>query len=303
MPADEQGRDEAEQCAYRESVSEECFIDERQISLSFSGLDKGEQGQRGIEGFFAGAPAGGRNAARSIQGESVLLEGDSPAASEAAAAAPRARTRLPTLRKTEKRKPLDGFFGPAVKRQAADKKGESSTATHNANAGVPSVSTEQDHVVLSDDDEDDAGTVQERGSHSSRGSAARSKRPSSSGEQTYDAIANPGGQSGEGLAQSLSSSKCARCSATVVDTASARQEHEDYHFALDLSNGVEGDPRGGAGGASSAATARQAKTGGEGGTGRRQGTAKAKAGGARGGGAGIKAFFAPLTKGDKGTRR
>jgi hypothetical protein len=195
---------------------------------------------------------------------------------------------------------LDGFFKLGAQRQgaehnggAAEKFGESSSASRRNTVGEASTLTAPDHVVLSDDEEDDTSIM--NSDHAPSGSGTAASRRSDMPSTRTDEAGTDNGAEQETVVPRW---KCARCSATLFDTAGARQEHNDYHFALDLQKGVEVGERSIAHGATSsvgqgrkrASTSRD-----EDGNGRRH----AKGGGK---GGGIKAFFSPLNKGEQGAR-
>jgi DNA polymerase eta len=162
------------------------------MSLSFTGLEKLEGGQQGIEGFFGNKPSG----VSPIKPEQVKRQRSSspsivPKTESRIEISPRKKPRLPTLQSGPLRNKtgLDTFLS---------KNGESSTSRHSP-------------VIIDDTDE---------------GEIINLNHPEPNEEA----------ESGQ-----WSCPKCEFKTAQGLDEQDVkgeRQEHEDFHFAQDLQNGV-----------------------------------------------------------------
>jgi DNA polymerase eta len=163
------------------------------MSLSFTGLEKLEGGQQGIEGFFGNKPSG----VSPIKTEQIKRQrSSSPSLVSKTECrieiSPRKKPRLPTLQSGPLRNKtgLDTFLS---------KNGESSSTRHSP-------------VIIDDTDGDDV-------IHLDR----------------HDA---------EEEAVELGQWSCPKCEFRTAqgldeqDVKGERQEHEDFHFAQDLQNGV-----------------------------------------------------------------
>ena len=111
--ADEQGQYEAQQCAHTFWAASICSLE--QIALSFTGLGRLEEGQRGIEGFFA---AGSSNLEINFT-DSKRSRSRSPGSASEINPSPK-KPRLPTLHTGKRKTALELFLA---------KTGESSTAS------------------------------------------------------------------------------------------------------------------------------------------------------------------------------
>lgn len=116
------------------------------MSLSFSGLERMEEGQKGIEGFFSA------KSETPVASTSRVKIEPSPAPSLSMETAKKPQPRLPTLH-TKKRSPLDGFL---------TKRGESSTST---TADVSRIASSSSEVIdlVEDEPEDASVPVVEEG--------------------------------------------------------------------------------------------------------------------------------------------
>jgi len=164
------------------------------MSLSFTGLEKLEGGQQGIEGFFGNKPIGGSP----IKTEQIKRQRSSsptivPKTESTIDSSPRKKPRLPTLESGSLRNKtgLDTFLS---------KNGESSTPT-----------TRHSPVIIDDTDGDDIVHLD--------------------GDDASE----------EGKSGQWSCPKCEFQTAKGLneqEMKGEKQEHEDFHFAQDLQNGV-----------------------------------------------------------------
>jgi DNA polymerase eta len=162
------------------------------MSLSFTGLEKLEGGQQGIEGFFGNKPTGGSP----IKTEQLKRQRSSspsivPKTESRIEISPRKKPRLPTLQSGPLRNKtgLDTFLS---------KNGESSTSRHSP-------------VIIDDTDGDDIINL---------------NHPEPNEDTNSGQWACP---------------KCEFKTAQGLDEQDVKgekQEHEDFHFAQDLQNGV-----------------------------------------------------------------
>lgn len=192
------------------------------MSLSFAGLERMEEGQRGIEGFF-GTNTASAPRPTAVSTPTVSPPKPIPTKRSRSPSTPETHSgttigqnpspvkrRLPTLHTGKGKRPLEGFF---------TKNGESSKAPQvnrtGPSAGDPAESAEV--IVLEDDDAEAVGTISGEGS----GAGEMLRRAEDEGWN------------------------CPRCGKLIrvpdgaekTALAEAKQEHEDYHFALDLQNG------------------------------------------------------------------
>lgn len=184
-----------------------------QMSLSFTGLERLEGGQQGIEGFFGGASASAAKPTPVVNSpkrrrspspvKPYMMTGadskvSSPAAAVAAGPSPK-KPRLPTLHAGPARKTvLESFLsGPA-------KRGESSTTTTPVPALAPVHDDKPVEVVDISDEEDSTST-------------GTDWQCPKCGFKPPQLPLGGGGDDDD-----------------IGKMAEARQEHEDFHFAQDL---------------------------------------------------------------------
>ncbi|KAK8854812.1 hypothetical protein IAR55_003551 [Kwoniella newhampshirensis] len=224
------------------------------IALSFTGLERLEEGQRGIEGFFTNS--------KPPQSSSAMT--DRPNLPSTSSSSSSSTTTLPTLNSTIKR-PLSPAHrsssissagpGPSPKKPRlptlhtgkrktvlesflAKKNGESSSAS--ARSESPSISTPI--IDMGDDNDDLSPTPESRPRLSTRTSKPEKQKPEVEVEEEQG------------------SWRCPVCQAVLVAPAESgeerakvladlKQEHEDWHFALSLQDqdgpGTGGLARGG----------------------------------------------------------
>jgi len=163
------------------------------MSLSFTGLEKLEGGQQGIEGFFGNKPIVSGSPIKSEQIKRQRSSSPSivPKTESVLELSPRKKPRLPTLQSGPLRNKtgLDTFLS---------KNGESSTSRHSP-------------VIIDDADEGDIVNLD---------------HPDPNEVETSGQWSCP---------------KCEFKTAHGLDEQEVkgeRQEHEDFHFAQDLQNGV-----------------------------------------------------------------
>jgi DNA polymerase eta len=165
------------------------------MSLSFTGLEKLEGGQQGIEGFFGNKPTISGSPIKTEQAKRQRSSSPSiiPKTESTVEASPRKKPRLPTLQSGPLRNKtgLDTFLS---------KSGESSTSRHSP-------------VIIDDTDEGDIINLESN--HTESNEEAKSGQWS-----------------------------CPKCEFRTAqgldeqDVKGEKQEHEDFHFAQDLQNGV-----------------------------------------------------------------
>ncbi|ODN78784.1 hypothetical protein L202_04339 [Cryptococcus amylolentus CBS 6039] len=189
------------------------------IALSFTGLEKLEEGQQGIEGFFSTAKAVPKSA--KVDPDSSSTSSGPPdgslSAKRAHSPAPSAdpvhkKPRLPTLHAVEPKTSLQAFLAKAGPSSAKPLPSLSRTSSYSDREGRPSTEAPEVFVV---DDSDDEVEAQDDG-------------------------------------MSWRCAKCKKWISRPEDLAmlederpgllrAMKQEHEDWHFAMSLQNGDEGN--------------------------------------------------------------
>ena len=192
-----------------------------QIALSFTGLERLEEGQRGIESFFGSKPPVSANSvgndnvkrARSESPVTPLLSSSTsvtPASADTPLGPSPKKPRLPTLHTGKRKSGLDLFLV---------KNGESSRQSGTSPSPVPTLPAVPIEII--DDDEPPSPT------------------PMPTLPERFVELPE----------ESQTSWSCPRCQAVFAAPAqmeapgakvfvqAQKQEHEDYHYALDLQDG------------------------------------------------------------------
>ena len=185
------------------------------MSLSFTGLEKLEGGQQGIEGFFGNKQATGspikvgsikRPRSSSPSASRVVKEETPKPNLSVSEASPRKKPRLPTLQSGKPKTGLDTFL-------SLSKNGESSSSKSTRNS-----------PIIMDMDDTEVDEIVEM----AIGVKPRALQSESTlvGEDTTDhwSCSKCNFRTEKGLSQS--------------ELKGEKQEHEDFHFAQDLQNGV-----------------------------------------------------------------
>lgn len=215
-----------------------------QISLSFTGLDKLEEGQKGIEGFFAA----GASTSTSRPGSSEPKTEPQPPVGAVGTKRSRALTpppplarkpevepspkkaRLPTLHTGKRKTALDTFLVAKSGDSARSASPASSPLPGSSSApgSTPLVTPQSEAIEILDDEDDDIMLDEGRVGEPSKGRGA------------------PDGVDEEGPSGSWTCPKCGNGLAPAPDTnpearetvlREMKQEHEDWHFALSLQDG------------------------------------------------------------------
>jgi DNA polymerase eta len=231
------------------------------MALSFTGLERMEEGQRGIEGFFSAGPSktkANSNADADIDADGILsIPPSAEQSSVAAAPGKRSRpsspkpgrpehksepsakkTRLPTLHTGKRKTGLELFL---VKR------GESSSGSGTGTSGQPPNASTLEPIMIEDATRIDAVPAFTTATEPTmEAGPSRHDTPNARTDDLFDppTFASDSAANGDDESEAQATGSrwmCPQCNALFAEPdASGRslseqkQEHEDYHFALSL---------------------------------------------------------------------